>query len=334
MKRLLYTTITILLFTVWSCEEVDETVPDVSILSPNTNSTVSDTVTIQVSASDNNVLEKVELYTSNGLIGTSTTDDPVHSFDWDTDAAGDNGEYILYAIAYDEAGNNATSTPVTVNVINYRTITFTSQCYEEMEFTFWEEVGEIPALGSVSVDVPKNNGTTNFSGVIYTCGESPTWDFDVEVGDQDGSWTVWTSNSFFYLKFTNLMSVNISYTTVNLNLGTLYEETCYGDLPNNGVKYGLGYFWALSNSNVYAYLEDHPEYSYIYWDSVDLPMINNQLLELTASGALSNFGNDEIPLTAIIDNENGIRSMGILQGYSEGTLGVQKLTEGLQLSDD
>ena len=334
MKRFL-PLLLILPLLIWlGCEEVAETAPAVSILSPNTNSTVSDTVTIQVSASDNNALKKVELYTSNDLIGTSTTNDPVHSFDWDTDGAGDNGEYILYAIAYDEAGNNATSTTVTINVLNYRTITFTSQCYEEMEFSFWEEEGVIPALGSVSVDVPKNNGTTNFAGIIYTCGEYPIWDLDVEVGDQDDSWTLWTTNDLFYLKLTNLLSVDITYTIVNRDLGTSYEETCYGVLPNTGVKYGLGYFYALNNSNVYAYLDNHPDYSYTYWDPVSLPMTNNQLLELTASGFLSNFGNEEIPLTAIIDNENGKRSMGILQGYSEGTLDVPKLTEGLELSDD
>ena len=96
----------------------------------------------------------------------------------------------------------------------------------------------------------------------------------------------------------------------------------------------MGYFYSLSNSNVYAYLYNHPVYSYVYWDPVSLPMTNNQLLELTASGALANFGNEEIPLTAIIDNENGTRSMGILQGYSEGTLQVPELPKGLELSDD
>ena len=337
-KSMLILLIPFLILFIVSCEgegeDVDETPPVVSILSPTANSTVSGTINIQVSASDNNVLEKVELYTSNGLIGTSTTNDPVHSFDWDTDAAGDNGEYIFYAIAYDDAGNSAISITITLNVMNYRTITFTSQCYEEMEFTFWEEVGVIPALGSVSVDVPKNNGTTNFAGIIYSCGENPIWSLDVEVEDQDDSWTLWTYNNLFYLKLTNLMSVDITYTTVNQSLGTFYEETCYGDLPNNGIKYGLGYFYSLSNSNVYAYLYNHPVYSYVYWDPVSLPMTNNQLLELTASGALANFGNEEIPLTAIIDNENGTRSMGILQGYSEGTLQVPELPKDLELSDD
>jgi len=315
-------------------EKEDTTPPTVFILSPTANSTVSGTINIQVSASDDGALEKVELYSTNGLINSSSEDAVVHSFDWDTDVAGDNGQYILYAIAYDDAGNNATSASVTINVLNYRTITFTSQCYEEMEFSFWEEEGVIPALGSVSVDVPKNNGTTNFAGIIYTCGEYPIWDYDLVVEDQDASWSFWTDNNFFYLKLANQLTVDITHTTVNQDLGTYYEETCYGVVPNNSVKYGLGYFYASSNSNVYAYLDNHPIYSHVYWPSLSLPMTNNQLLELTASGATLNFGNEEIPLTTIFDNENGERSMGILQGYSEGTLEVPKLTGGLELSDD
>ncbi len=115
-------------------EKGDTTPPTVSILSPTANSTVSGTINIQVSASDDGALEKVELYSTNGLINSSSEDVVVHSFDWDTDAAGDNGQYILYAIAYDDAGNNATSASVTINVLNYRTITFTSQYHSIRNF--------------------------------------------------------------------------------------------------------------------------------------------------------------------------------------------------------
>jgi len=329
MKRL-YPLLLIVFMAFWGCEEVDETAPQVSILSPSTNSTVSDTVTIQVSASDNNVLEKVELYTSNGLIGTSTANDPVHSFDWDTDAAGDNGEYILYAIAYDEAGNSATSTTITLNVMNYITITFTSQCYEEMEFTFGGEDGVIPALSSLPVNVPKNNGTTNFHGNIYTCGENPIWDFDVEVGDEDSPYTLWTTNALFYLYLTNEMSVNVSYTTVNYGL-SFYEETCYATLPNNGVKYGMGYYYAQYDSNIYLFLDNHPDYDYVYWNDIDFTWELNQTIDLTASGFMTNFGNDGIKLRKIVEGEHTPETS---QGYSIGALEVPELPDGVILNRD
>ena len=99
-------------------EKGDTTPPTVSILSPTANSTVSGTINIQVSASDDGALEKVELYSTNGLINSSSEDVVVHSFDWDTDAA----------------GNNATSASVTINVLNYRTITFTSQYHSIRNF--------------------------------------------------------------------------------------------------------------------------------------------------------------------------------------------------------
>ena len=63
-------------------------------------------------------------------------------------------------------------------------------------------------------------------------------------------------------------------------------------------------------------------------------MTNNQTIELTASGARNYFGNEEAPLTTIIEMKNNKRSMGILQGYSKGTLQVSELPNGLILSDD
>ena len=212
----------------WSCEEVDETPPVVSILSPNTNTTVSEIVTIQVSASDNNSLEKVELYTSDGLIGTSTTDDAVHSFNWNSDVV-DNGEYILYAVAYDDAGNNSTSETITVNVYNTITLTLNNQCFLSMAFQFGKDTPEvedyIDAESSYEIEVEKDYGTCTIQGLVGSnCSEILAWDFNIVIGSSDLSQNLYVSSSYFFLYLTNSSAYTINDFYVNYKTETFLSE--------------------------------------------------------------------------------------------------------------
>lgn len=93
----------------------DTTAPTVAIASPGTGSTLSQTATVQVSASDNVGVTKVEYYLNGILQGTATA--APYSFTWNTLSAV-NGSYTLTAKAYDAAGNIGSSTPVTVSVFN------------------------------------------------------------------------------------------------------------------------------------------------------------------------------------------------------------------------
>ena len=93
----------------------DITPPNVAVTSPTNNATVTSeqTVTIVVSASDNMAVTKVAFFLDGALIGTDTTNTysvaiPVTS--------SDNGTRNITAVAYDEAGNSAQSSPVALNV--------------------------------------------------------------------------------------------------------------------------------------------------------------------------------------------------------------------------
>ncbi|MBI4744359.1 MAG: hypothetical protein HY776_06030 [Actinobacteria bacterium] len=85
---------------------IDKTNPLVEIISPENNSTVSNIVNINVNASDNISLDKVELYIDNQLKTTFTN--PPYSYNWDT--TGLSGEHTIKAIAYDKAGNTNSDT--------------------------------------------------------------------------------------------------------------------------------------------------------------------------------------------------------------------------------
>lgn len=85
-------------------QENDTEAPTVSITSQEDGSTVSGTVEIQVSATDNVGIDKVELYIGDTLVG-SDSQSP-YTFSIDTTKYED-GTYTITAKAYDTSGNTA-----------------------------------------------------------------------------------------------------------------------------------------------------------------------------------------------------------------------------------
>lgn len=93
----------------------DTTAPTASITSPAGSSTVSGTVTVNVSATDAMGVSKVELYVNGSLYATYGS--APYSITWNTSSYA-NGTYTLQAKAYDAAGNVGQSSSVTVTVSN------------------------------------------------------------------------------------------------------------------------------------------------------------------------------------------------------------------------
>jgi M6 family metalloprotease-like protein len=94
---------------------VDTTAPSTSITSPAAGATVSDTVAVSASATDNVGVTKVEFFV-NGSLASSDLTAP-YSFSWNTLVVA-NGAYSLTSRAYDAAGNSSTSAAVNVTVSN------------------------------------------------------------------------------------------------------------------------------------------------------------------------------------------------------------------------
>ena len=94
---------------------LDNTPPVTSIASPASGSIVSGSVNVQVSASDNVGVTKIELYVDNALADISSQV-PL-SFAWDTTGLA-NGLHTLHSLAYDSAGNTGASSDVSVDVEN------------------------------------------------------------------------------------------------------------------------------------------------------------------------------------------------------------------------
>lgn len=98
----------------------DAVAPTDAISNPLANSSVSGLVTVDVSATDNVGVVKVELRVNGATVATDTT--APYAFAWDSTRVA-NGMATLTAVAYDAAGNSTVSAPVAVNVANAATVT-------------------------------------------------------------------------------------------------------------------------------------------------------------------------------------------------------------------
>jgi hypothetical protein len=114
--------ISLLLFiglAIWSCEEAaepDTTPPTVTITSPQNGSTVYEIATITCMSSDNEGVEKVELWVNGVSTGVTDNSEP-YSFDWNTTTLED-GNYTIIIRSYDTSENTTDSEPITLTVDN------------------------------------------------------------------------------------------------------------------------------------------------------------------------------------------------------------------------
>jgi hypothetical protein len=95
---------------------VDTTAPTVSISSPTNGSTVSDTVSINATASDNVGVVGVQFKLDGANLGAEDVVSP-YAFSWDTTTTS-NASHTLTAVARDAAGNSTASAAVSVTVNN------------------------------------------------------------------------------------------------------------------------------------------------------------------------------------------------------------------------
>jgi len=101
--------------------------PSVALLSPADGSTVSGTIAVEASASNDGCLRQVEFSVDGAVAFTDAS--PPYSFAWDTSGLPDGSQHILTATAYDVAGNVTVSAPITVTVSNRPpTASFTHSC--------------------------------------------------------------------------------------------------------------------------------------------------------------------------------------------------------------
>lgn len=97
-------------------DNADDTLPTVSITAPANNATVSGTVALTASATDNVGVVGVRFRVNGADVGSEDVTAP-YTASWNTSSLA-NGTYTITAVARDAAGNTKTSATITVTVNN------------------------------------------------------------------------------------------------------------------------------------------------------------------------------------------------------------------------
>ena len=146
----------------------DTTAPTVAITSPSANGTVSGSVAVNVNAADNVGVARVDLKVNSTVVATDSS--APFAFAWDSKGVA-NGVATLTAVAYDAAGNVASSTPVSVNVANTVTTTpVVDTTPPSVKITNPSNGNTVRGNVNVTVNATDNSGNSGISLQLYVDG--------------------------------------------------------------------------------------------------------------------------------------------------------------------
>lgn len=101
----------------------DTSSPVTVVTSPTDNTVIKGTASVTATATDDVAVLKVVFYLNNAIVATALNDP--YQFTLDTTKYAD-GTYTLKTIAYDTSGNTATSSPISVQILNASTVDTTA----------------------------------------------------------------------------------------------------------------------------------------------------------------------------------------------------------------
>jgi len=241
--------------------------PATSITSPANGATVSGTVSVSATASDNVGVTRVEFFLDGALQATDTTSP--YSWSWNT-AAVANGSHNLHSEAFDAAGNRGVSTVVALTVNNDTqapttsitspangatvsgTITVTATASDNVGVTRVEFFldGVLQATDTASPYSWSWNTTTATNGTHSLT--SRAYDAAGNVGTS-AAVSVTVSNTGIDLSNWRLVQANAS-NTFTLPAGTVIPDNGYVIIARNAAKSAFEAFWGRTLAGNVIYI--------------------------------------------------------------------------------
>ncbi|MCC2683076.1 MAG: Peptidase and in, kexin, sedolisin, partial [Nitrosospira multiformis] len=145
----------------------DAQAPTVSITSPAGGSTVTGLVGVNVAASDNVGVARVELRVNNTTVAVDTT--APFAFTWDSRGVA-NGMASLVAYAFDAAGNSKASTAVSVNVANGTTTVTRDTTAPQVKIVNPVASNVSGSNVAISVNASDDSGAAGITQMLYIDG--------------------------------------------------------------------------------------------------------------------------------------------------------------------
>ena len=103
----------------------DETPPIILIIEPAAGQNISGTVSIEISATDENGIGHIDFFIDGDSVYTDVS--YPYNYSWDSETVSDDEDHIIGVMGYDLAGNAAPAPPITVFVDNFDNVYPTGQ---------------------------------------------------------------------------------------------------------------------------------------------------------------------------------------------------------------
>jgi peptidoglycan hydrolase-like protein with peptidoglycan-binding domain len=175
----------------------DTVAPTVSITSPTNNTTVSGTITINATATDNVGVSKVDFYKDSD---TTPFDSKISSYTTSLNTATlTNGTHTFKAIAYDTKGNTSTPSTITTTISN-TVVTLLpavnpSNTVQGLDYKYYEATSYTVLPNFPTLTPVKMGTTTNFDITLANRLEAFSFNFTGYVSvPTDGEYTFYTSS--------------------------------------------------------------------------------------------------------------------------------------------
>ena len=293
-------------------EPVDDILPMGSITFPPAAATVSDTVVVQVVASDNIGVSFVQIYLD-GILSIQD-EEPPYEYEWDTQTASEDLYHVISVIVEDVSGNSNSLSPITVFVNNYEDIDVTPPAIVITE----------PAAGqTVSGQVNIRATATDDRGIdyvefyinniqVFTDTDYPfeyNWDTGNEIEDSEIALYAKTFDTSQNTAQTQPISVTIDNIDNIYPTGTIMNPYA-GQTVGGIVSIQVSATDNVGIGNVSFSVDGSPigsdnEYPYEYdWDTNGYSEDEDHVISVT----ISDLSNNEVqlqPIAVIVSNEPG-----------------------------
>jgi len=289
---------TIVLFVFYSCDDVVQ--PEADFIASQFES--DGYIYVNFSDMSSNNPSKWEWTFEGGFPKTSEEKNPTIVYK-------EPGVFDVTLVVSNEAGENKIIKYAFVNVAR-----FINTMVSDAEVTLGDQIKTLKANTFIQILTFEKYITNCY---IETSGRTPNgessglilyWEIEVDL-TKYYFYKLAVSPELIFVNITN--SSNFGLNPFHVNCGnSTYESLENILIPNNGTKYGIGYYYAIPEMEIRAY---YP-YGYVYWKEsthFSLPRTNNQSISIFIEGTLPG-GSIENPdqnlLEPIVDTAFFIKS--------------------------
>ena len=199
----------------------------------------------------------------------------------------DVGTYSVTLEATNRGGTGMITRDAYVTVVEPTTdVTFYNNTFKDIRITVDYTEKIIESSGSVTFYGLEGNSVAYYA---ETSGQTTSgtqvglllyWDNSIDLEGGTLDWDLNIGSDFYFMRITNNGTHVLTPLEVTQGLGDVMTENIV--IPNDGVKYDIGYYEAYSETLVKGYFEDDPD-SWVYWENFTFPGTVNQVKELTSS---------------------------------------------------